>query len=68
MIAHKTFAEQTTGLTGQAALNRREKLREKAEEFVANELNDDDVINVAEAAMTPGGLFSVTIWYKRRER
>ena len=68
MIVHKTFTEQTTGLTGQAALNKREKLRERAEEFVANELNDEDVINVAETAMTAGGLFSVTIWYKRRER
>ena len=68
MIVHKTFTEQTTGLTGQAALNKREKLRERVEEFAANELNDEDVINVAEAAMTAGGLFSVTVWYRRRER
>ena len=68
MIVHKTFTEQTTGLTGQAALNKREKLRERVEEFAANELNDEDVINVAEAAMTAGGLFSVTVWYRGRER
>jgi hypothetical protein len=64
MIVHKTFTEQTTGLTGQAALDNREKLRGKAEEFVANEINAEDVINVTETAMTPGGLFSVTVWYR----
>ena len=67
MIVHKTFTEQTTGLTGQAALDKREKLREKAEEFIASELNDEDVVNIAEAVMTAGGLFSVTIWYRKRE-
>ena len=67
MIVHKTFTKQTTGLTGQAALDKREKLREKAEEFIANELNDEDVVNIAEAVMTAGGLFSVTIWYRKRE-
>jgi len=66
MIVHKTFTEQTTGLTGKAALGNREKLREKAEEFIANELNDEDVISIAETVMTMGGLFSVTIWYRKR--
>jgi hypothetical protein len=66
MIVHKTFTEQTTGLTGQAALGRRETLREKAEEFIANELDEEDVISIAETAITTGGLFSVTIWYRKR--
>jgi hypothetical protein len=66
MIVHKTFTEQTAGLTGQAALGKRETLREKAEEFIANELNEEDVISIAETAMTAGGLFSVTIWYRKR--
>jgi hypothetical protein len=66
MIVHKTFTEQTTGLTGQAALGKRETLREKAEEFIANELNEEDVISIAETVMTVGGLFSVTIWYRKR--
>jgi hypothetical protein len=64
MIVHKTFSKQTTSLTGQAALNNREKLRKEAEEFIANEINEQDVINVTETAMTPGGLFSVTVWYR----
>jgi len=65
MIGHKTFTEQTTGLTGQAALGNREKLREKAEEFIANELNEEDIINITETAITTSGLFSVTIWYRK---
>ncbi len=66
MIAHKTFTEQTTALTGHAALNNREKLRAKAEEFIANEINEEDVISITETAMMPGGLFSVTIWHRKR--
>jgi hypothetical protein len=66
VIVHKTFTEQTTGLTGQAALRKREKLREKAEEFIANKLNEEDVMSIAEAVMTVGGLFSVTVWYRKR--
>jgi len=72
MMVHKTFTELTVGLTGQAALAKQEKLREKVEEFIANELNDEDVINITETIMSIGrlfsigGLFSVTIWYRKR--
>ncbi len=65
MIVHKTFTEQTTSLTGKKALAKREKLRKKAEAFINNELNEKDVISIAETAITAGGLFSVTIWYKK---
>ena len=44
MIAHRTFTEQTTGLTGQGALDKREKLRGKAEEFIASERSPKAVI------------------------
>ena len=66
MIVHKTFTEQTAGLTGKAALNNREKLREKAERFINDEINEQGVINITETAMTVGGLFSITIWYRKR--
>jgi hypothetical protein len=61
----------TLALTGEAALAKRENLREKAEEFIANELDDEDILGIAETLMglgnwlQIGGLFSVTIWYKR---
>lgn len=65
MIVHKTFTEQTAGLTGKAALSNREKLREKVEEFIRNEIGEEDVVNIAETATTVGGLFSVTVWYRK---
>jgi hypothetical protein len=65
MIVHKTFTDQTTGLTGQAALDNREKLRKVAEDFMTTERDEQDVISVAETATAVGGLFSVTVWYRR---
>jgi hypothetical protein len=66
VIAHKTFSEQTTSWTGQAALDNRDKLRDEAAEFVAAELREEDVISITETAMAVGGLFSVTVWYRER--
>jgi hypothetical protein len=66
MIAHKTFTEATIGLTGKRTLMNREKLREKAEEFINNEINEEDVINITETAITISMLFSVTVWYRKR--
>jgi hypothetical protein len=64
MIVHKTFTKQTAGLTGKAALANRGKLREEAEKFINDSVNEQDVINITETAMTVGGLFSITIWYR----
>ena len=66
MIVHRTFTGSTASWTGQAALDKREELREKAEEFIANELNDEDIINITETMMSFGGIFSVTIWYRKK--
>ena len=66
MIIHKTFTDQTTSWTGKDTLNKRENIRKEAEEFIANEINEEDVVNVTETAMTSNGLFSVTIWYRKR--
>ena len=68
MIAHRTFTEQTAGLTGRAALDKREKLREMAEAFAADALSDSSVVNITETAMATGGLFSVTVWFKKRHQ
>ena len=40
MIVHKTFNEQTTGLTGRAARDNWEKLRGKTEEFITNKISE----------------------------
>ena len=67
MIVHKTFTEITAVLIrGNVALDKQDKLRKKVEEFIAQELKDDDVINVTEM-LNPslGSLFSVTVWYRK---
>ena len=72
MIVHKTLTELTLSLSTEAASAKQEELREKAEEFIANELHDEDVICITEKLMgvgrffSVGGLFSVTIWYRKR--
>jgi len=35
-------------------------------EFVAAELDEKDAISITETAMAVGGLFSVTVWYRKR--
>ncbi len=65
MIVHKTFTEQVASLTGKAALTKREKLRGKAETFISDEINEQDVVNITETAMAVGGLFSITVWYRK---
>jgi hypothetical protein len=68
MIVHKTFTKQTAGLTGRAALANREKLRQEVERFVNETINERDVINITESAITVGGLFSITAWYRERAK
>ena len=65
MLVHKAFTEQMTSLTGKAALVKREKLREKAAKFISDEINEQDVVNITETAMAIGGLFSITVWYRK---
>jgi hypothetical protein len=64
MIVHKTFTRQTAGLTGKAALANRERLRQEVERFISETINEHDVINITESAITVGGLFSITTWYR----
>ncbi|MGD2148134.1 MAG: hypothetical protein PVH41_15695 [Anaerolineae bacterium] len=66
MVVHKTFTNQTGGLSGNAALRKRERLRDEVAAFIAGEIDDDDVINIDETDLAGGELFSVTIWYKKR--
>lgn len=65
MIVQKTFsATHFWNFMGQTGLEKRERLREKAEEFIANRINEEDIVNIAES----GDRFasSVTIWYRKR--
>ncbi len=63
MITHKTFSGPTIG---SQASDKREKIRKDAEEFIADEIREEDVVSITETAVTSNGFFSVTVWYKKR--
>lgn len=65
MLTHKTFTAQTIGLTGKDSLAKREKVREKVEEFMNHEIKADRVVSITESAMSIGGRIAVTVWYRQ---
>lgn len=66
MIIHKTFTEHTLSWKGQGMLDKQENVREDAQKFIADQIAEEDIVSIAEAAMTSNGLFSVTVWYKQQ--
>ena len=66
MIVHETFSvTHLLNFAGRTALDKREKLRQEAEEFVADSrINEEDVINITESG--DEYVSSVTIWYRKR--
>ena len=63
MIIHKTFSGPTVGSQASA---KREKIRGDAEKFIADEINEEDIVSITETAVTSNGFFSVTVWYRKR--
>ncbi len=64
MIVHKNFSESMTSLTGKKSSVKRRELREKLEMFIRNEINEEDIVSISESAISLGGLYSVTVWYR----
>jgi hypothetical protein len=65
MIVHKTFADtHFWNFAGRTSLGKREKLRQEAEEFIANRINEEDIISITESGDEYAS--SVTIWYRKR--
>jgi len=66
MIVRKTFSDtHFWNFAGRTALDKREKLRQQAEEFIANgRINEEDVISIAESG--DEYVSSVTVWYRKR--
>jgi hypothetical protein len=66
MIVRKTFSDtHFLNFAGRTALEKREKLRQQAEEFIANgRINEEDVVSVAESG--DEYVSSVTVWYRKR--
>ncbi len=69
MIGHKTFTEHADDWTALTPLDRREKVRQEAEQFLNHELPTNvHILDISETATAIGGLFAVTVWYREPER
>ncbi len=66
MVAHKTCSvTHLLNFAGRAALEKREKLRQEAEEFIASSrINEEDVVSISESG--DEYVSSVTVWYRKR--
>lgn len=62
MIAFKTFGDIHMVNTGARGLAKREKLREEALAFIAERLEDRDVLCITESSDEYAS--SVTVWYR----
>ncbi len=71
MIRHKTFTQEK-GVTAKGLIESQELARQQAGAFIAQELDDQDIINITENSLilplSSKGLFTVTVWYKTPER
>ena len=66
MIVHKTFSvTHLLNFAGRTALDKREKLRRKAEEFIASSrIKEEDVVSISESG--DEYVSSVTVWYRKK--
>ena len=66
MIVRKTFSDtHFLNFAGRTALEKRERLRQEAEKFIANSrINEEDVVGITESG--DEYVSSVTIWYRKR--
>ena len=66
MIVHKNFSESMVALTAKKSIIKRRELREKLEAFIRDEINEEDIVSISESALSMGGFYSVTVWYRER--
>jgi hypothetical protein len=66
VIVHKAFSDtHLMNFAGRTALQKREKLRQQAEEFIASSrINEEDLVSITESG--DEYVSSVTIWYRKR--
>lgn len=70
VIAHKTFSGHR-GIRPKGMLRNQAAVREEAQAFIADTLQDEDVISVTESAIVSTmskSLVSVTVWYRVRAK
>jgi hypothetical protein len=64
MIRHRTFSVTHLVNSGARGLEKREKLRQQAEAFVAEELNGAHIVCITESGDEYAS--SVTVWYRQQ--
>jgi len=62
MIVHRTFSDTHLVNSGARGLAKRETLRREAIAFIAEQLEDQDVVSITEAGDEYAS--SVTVWYR----
>jgi len=67
MIAHKTFSRGGVSFTHGCTCDKWERVRQQAEAFIAEEISEEDLVSITEAAVGANGpwVFSVTVWYRK---
>ena len=67
MITYRAFSDyRWIGFSPRGLLERWEKVRARARDFIANELNEEDVVAITESAWGNSPFaFTVTVWYKK---
>jgi hypothetical protein len=68
MIVYETFS-RLKGLTASGMLQGQQEARAEALAFIAERLEPEDVVSVTESALPSTwsqGLFTVTVWYRKR--
>jgi len=68
MITYRTFSDyKWVGWSPRGLLERWDRVRERASNFIQSELNDEEIVAITESAFgnSPYG-FSITVWYKQK--
>lgn len=67
MIAHKTFSRGGFSISHGGTCDKWERVRQQAEAFIAEEINEEHLIAITEAAVGANGpwTYSVAVWYRK---
>lgn len=68
MLTYRTFSDyKWVAWSPRGLLERWDRVRQSARDFVASELDEQDVVAITESAWGNSPYaFSVTVWYKKR--
>ena len=64
MIIRRTFSVTHMWNAGPRGIRKREDLRPQAEDFIAREIKDEDIVCISECGDEYAS--SITVWYRKR--